>query len=83
MKHNLNRPHGSPDGGAVGISGVLEKDINLAISKKIVESGIPGKPAPLPISAITKDESDCSEISFAISFVALNESKICLITISS
>lgn len=27
--------HGDPDGGAVGIDGILEKDINLAISKKL------------------------------------------------
>ena len=27
--------HGEPDGGAVGVSGVVEKDINLAIVQKI------------------------------------------------
>lgn len=31
----LDAGHGSPDGGAVGISGVLEKDINLKICKKL------------------------------------------------
>lgn len=30
--------HGEPDGGAVGVNGTLEKDINLAISKKIEEA---------------------------------------------
>ena len=29
--------HGKPDGGAVGVSGVEEKDINLAIAKKLCE----------------------------------------------
>lgn len=29
--------HGSPDGGAVGINGVLEKDINLSIGLKLCE----------------------------------------------
>lgn len=29
--------HGSPDGGAVGISGTLEKDVNLAITQKVAE----------------------------------------------
>lgn len=29
--------HGAPDGGAVGANGTLEKDINLAISKKVQE----------------------------------------------
>lgn len=29
----LDAGHGAPDGGAVGISGTLEKDINLAIAK--------------------------------------------------
>lgn len=29
--------HGEPDGGAVGVNGTLEKDINLAISKKLEE----------------------------------------------
>ena len=31
----LDAGHGAPDGGAVGISGVLEKDINLKIAKKL------------------------------------------------
>ena len=31
----LDAGHGAPDGGAVGISGVLEKDINLKITKKL------------------------------------------------
>ena len=30
--------HGEPDGGAVGISGTLEKDINLDITKKVAET---------------------------------------------
>ncbi len=29
--------HGEPDGGAVGVNGTLEKDINLAIAKKVEE----------------------------------------------
>lgn len=29
--------HGEPDGGAVGTNGTLEKDINLAIAKKLQE----------------------------------------------
>ncbi len=33
LKHISSAPHGAPDGGAVGISGTLEKDINLAITK--------------------------------------------------
>lgn len=33
----LDAGHGSPDGGAVGISGTLEKDINLAIVEKLGE----------------------------------------------
>ncbi len=33
----LDAGHGSPDGGAVGVSGVLEKDINLAIVLKLEE----------------------------------------------
>ncbi len=32
-----NAPHGEPDGGAVGASGTLEKDVNLAIVKKTQE----------------------------------------------
>ena len=31
----LDAGHGAPDGGAVGNSGVLEKDINLAITQKV------------------------------------------------
>ena len=31
----LDAGHGAPDGGAVGISGVLEKDINLKICQKL------------------------------------------------
>ena len=31
----LDAGHGAPDGGAVGSSGVLEKDINLAITQKV------------------------------------------------
>lgn len=31
----LDAGHGAPDGGAVGISGTLEKDINLSITKKL------------------------------------------------
>ncbi len=30
--------HGAPDGGAVGVSGTQEKDINLAIAKKLEET---------------------------------------------
>lgn len=30
-----NAPHGEPDGGAVGVSGVVEKNINLAIVQKL------------------------------------------------
>lgn len=33
----LDAGHGAPDGGAVGVSGVLEKDINLAIVLKLEE----------------------------------------------
>ncbi len=33
----MSAPHGEPDGGAVGISGTLEKDINLAIVQKLRE----------------------------------------------
>jgi N-acetylmuramoyl-L-alanine amidase len=29
--------HGAPDGGAVGVNGTVEKDINLAIAKKLAE----------------------------------------------
>ena len=38
LKHNANAPHGEPDGGAVGVSGVVEKDINLAIGKMLKEA---------------------------------------------
>lgn len=31
----LDAGHGAPDGGAVGSSGVLEKDVNLAITQKV------------------------------------------------
>ena len=31
----IDARHGSPDGGAVGISGTLEKDINLEIATKV------------------------------------------------
>lgn len=31
----IDAGHGAPDGGAVGVSGVLEKDINLSIARKI------------------------------------------------
>ena len=31
----IDAGHGSPDGGAVGVTGVLEKDINLKISQKL------------------------------------------------
>lgn len=31
----LDAGHGTPDGGAVGLSGVLEKDINLKITQKL------------------------------------------------
>lgn len=33
----MNAPHGEPDGGAVGVNGTVEKDINLAIVKKLQE----------------------------------------------
>lgn len=33
----IDAGHGAPDGGAVGISGTEEKDINLAIAKKLEE----------------------------------------------
>ena len=33
----LDAGHGEPDGGAIGINGTLEKDINLAITLKIQE----------------------------------------------
>ena len=31
----IDAGHGSPDGGAVGISGVLEKDLNLSVAKSL------------------------------------------------
>lgn len=33
----IDAGHGSPDGGAVGVSGVVEKDVNLAIAQKLRE----------------------------------------------
>lgn len=37
LKHINDAPHGDPDGGAVGLNGTLEKDINLAITLKLRE----------------------------------------------
>lgn len=37
VKIALDAGHGAPDGGAVGVSGTLEKDINLAIVLKLQE----------------------------------------------
>lgn len=37
LKIILDAGHGEPDGGAVGINGTLEKDINLAIVEKLRE----------------------------------------------
>ena len=37
IKVIVDAGHGSPDGGAVGVTGVIEKDINLAISMKLAE----------------------------------------------
>lgn len=37
LKIILDAGHGEPDGGAVGINGTLEKDINLAIVEKLQE----------------------------------------------
>ena len=37
LRYCTEAPHGEPDGGAVGASGTLEKDINLAIVKKTQE----------------------------------------------
>ncbi|MGN0106329.1 MAG: N-acetylmuramoyl-L-alanine amidase [Hominilimicola sp.] len=37
LKYSGDAPHGEPDGGAVGINGTIEKDINLAIVQKIQE----------------------------------------------
>ncbi len=33
----IDAGHGAPDGGAVGVSGIVEKDINLAIASKLSE----------------------------------------------
>ena len=37
IKVVLDAGHGEPDGGAVGVSAVVEKDINLAIVQKLQE----------------------------------------------
>lgn len=37
IKIIVDAGHGSPDGGAVGVTGVVEKDINLAIAMKLAE----------------------------------------------
>lgn len=37
LKIIVDAGHGEPDGGAVGVSGVVEKDVNLAIAKKLAE----------------------------------------------
>lgn len=37
LKIVVDAGHGDPDGGAVGVSGTLEKDINLAIAQKLQE----------------------------------------------
>ncbi len=37
IKIIVDAGHGSPDGGAVGVSGTVEKDINLAIAMKLSE----------------------------------------------
>ncbi len=37
IKIIVDAGHGEPDGGAVGVSGVLEKDVNLAIAQKLAE----------------------------------------------
>lgn len=37
LKIILDAGHGDPDGGAVGVNGTLEKDINLAIVQKLQE----------------------------------------------
>lgn len=37
IKIVVDAGHGEPDGGAVGVSGVIEKDVNFAIAKKLAE----------------------------------------------
>ena len=37
IKIIVDAGHGAPDGGAVGVSGIIEKDINLAIAMKLRE----------------------------------------------
>ncbi len=37
LKVVVDAGHGEPDGGAVGVSGVVEKDVNFAIAQKLAE----------------------------------------------
>ncbi len=37
IKIVVDAGHGEPDGGAVGVSGVVEKDVNFAIAQKLAE----------------------------------------------